>query len=286
MLFAFQFGVSSSRSFALHPLVKLDHTEHSDCHRTNETFLKFVESPYAKTISCIVTNRDYSANLGRIVTVLTRAQVDVAMYTYDNSSEWYDRNHPSWRPLVRHTMDVMPRKNKYFVCTKHLPLSTGRYSHVWFIDADLYLPNAAQIKNLLQNIYMYQAPISQPSVRNSDHRFVSWNKQCSVRSVNFVEIQTPVIRVAALEFMLSILPDYRTVDWGLDMMWCNYIRSSFNISHACIIVNSAHMSHPERKQGAKRWYSQDEGYKMIDCMRSLYAVHWIPKAMMLSCLKK
>jgi len=67
---------------------------------------------------------------------------------------------------------------------------------------------------------------------------------CDYRHTDFVELTAPLIRSDVLETILLRCQNCigRNSDWGLDMMWCNYLSETTN-SRACALVDATPVVH-------------------------------------------
>lgn len=229
------------------------------------SFADFHESPTTSLLACIVCKWKDRDTVARTVPSLLRADASVAIYTHDNSSSRYMQRY-EWMRRLAHWRDTPAFKNKLFTCLQNLPLGQGRYSHVWFLDADLLLPPHEELQRFFRDVTAYGGAITQPSVLHSDHTFVQRDRSCHARRTNFVEVQAPVIRVGALRALATILPAGNASDWGVDMMWCEYLRRAVNAT--CVIIN-ANVAHPKRT--LPRAYSLEAAHAAVHCLRRRYA---------------
>lgn len=278
--------VLSVHTVEIPPLPMINHTKAQKCQREKDQQYHFLESTTARIVTCTVAKRENAAALHSIVKTLYQSHVDIALYFFDNSTEWLKRTNNSWIKYVTYMSDVDRQRNKWLTCIKNTPLNFGFYSHLWMVDPDIIFPDSAEVQRIIRSVYTYQAPISQPTVSNSDHIFVHRSKKCTVRSTNFVEIQIPIIRVSVLPHLLPLFPDKHTLDWGIDMVWCQFVKSIFWVRDACVVINS-NFKHPKRRYTSKnRSYSISEGKATEKCMFTLFPSHWVTKQVTFSCLLK
>lgn len=252
----------------------------ADCSRASFGTFVFNESQKASYIACIACKWNDRDNVARTVPILLRADLSVAIYTYDGSSSWYMQRY-AWMRRLAQWRDTPAFKNKYSTCLQSLRLATGMYSHVWFLDADLILPPYNEMKLFFRYLKVYNAIITQPSILRSDHKFVHRNHSCNVRSTNFVEVQAPVIRVSALHALAKILPGGNVSDWGVDMLWCEYLKQALQTNKTCIVINT-NVAHPVRT--LPRMYSLQNARDTLNCLKRKYAKFYIAKQRTLSCL--
>lgn len=219
-----------------------------------------VATDVMRVVACLVAGRGDADMLQRNVPALLMANVDVAMYTYDGSARWYDSRH-AWRRKLIHGYDVAPSVNKWYTCISNLPLSTGAYSHAWFLDADVDVVSSSEVSLLMRR--GGDAAIFQPSVYGSDWAFVAPSRRCSVRVTDFVEVQAPVIHLEVLKGLMHLIPNNSTLDWGIDLIWCKYANRVLGVSRPCRIVNTD-MQHVRR--ASVRRYDVSRAKSLMNCL--------------------
>lgn len=151
-----------------------------------------------------------------------------------NKREWYTK-------LVTFQSSFKGKKspNVRAMIFSQEQLLRQRYSHLWVLDDDLELPPIDHLSYMLRAVEKYDPLIASPALPHSPHKSMHPMHGCAVRSVDFVEVQAPILQIhAAIDVYTNILNDAHPSDWGVDQVWCKYLSSRYNQT-GCIVVNSA-----------------------------------------------
>ena len=248
-----------------------------DCH-TDRAEATMAEASLFACIACVVAGRRDAPNLATTVPLLHAHAVRVALYTYDGSASWYNATQ-TWYARLCDARDVPPTRTKWPTCLHELPRTA--FSHIWFLDADVVLYPSG-LRDMLRAVRTWDLPILQPSISGSDHAFLRPSPSCDVRATNFVEVQAPLVRVSVVQMLRPLLPGRRQMDWGVDMVWCRYVRAHLRVPHACGVVNSnfRHAPSPSRR------YNVSEAVMMMNCMEDSLAAYWIQEQRDRRCLER
>eukprot|EP00397_Hematodinium_sp_SG-2012_P045086 GEMP01050518.1.p1 GENE.GEMP01050518.1~~GEMP01050518.1.p1 ORF type:complete len:346 (+),score=52.10 GEMP01050518.1:150-1187(+) len=101
-----------------------------------------------------------------------------------------------------------------------------------------------------------------------DASFVHKGKQCSIRTVNDIEVQAPMFPRKNLKLLKDLLlPENHgsdgalETDWGLDFVWCNYMKS-------CIVYETCgNPIHVDTKTLNKNKEFNEAAYRNLNSMR-------------------
>jgi len=206
-------------------------------------------------------------------------EFDVTLAHYQGSRsdwnrEWYDRN-------VHHSLTGRGYKFHFLQeAFKGDAAQFKKYEYVWALDSDVDI-SQANLQQLLEIGRETGSRVVGPTfVRNSHraaaylledgevrvesgsdisakkHQMELWklvndprslqipNAACDYRHTDFVELTAPLIRSDVLATLLLDCQDCigRNSDWGLDMMWCNYL-SEKTRSRACALIDKSPVVH-------------------------------------------
>ena len=102
------------------------------------------------------------------------------------------------------------------------------YDYVWALDEDIDLANT-DVAGLLRVADRDGASINGPAFTQPggplQFRVQMPDEDCDYRYTNFVEVIAPLIRVPALETLLTECEGciHDSTSWGLDQVWCGFL---------------------------------------------------------------
>eukprot|EP00913_Durusdinium_trenchii_P024246 g22765.t1 len=159
-----------------------------------------------------------------------------------------------------------------------------RYEFVWALDSDIDI-SKADVSNFLEMARHMNSAIIGPTFVEKEHMVIRREGHsptrhsrhhhgyqasgpnkiqepdpgCDFRHTDFVELTAPLLKSSVLK---QILVDckhciHERSDWGLDMMWCNYVSERFG--HGCPDFYAAMHAVQARY---KRYWSE---HRVLDC---------------------
>ena len=170
---------------------------------------------------------------------------------YDNDNDHF-RTNTSLR--LGHATFSIPCQKWYFLAfiNKMYRRYISKFSYVWSIDSDMQIPTPYNVHYIIQMARIYRIIITSPSLPYSDHVIMHPSRVCQVQATNFIELQAPLMRSDAFMAIYSSLTNSRhKTDWGLDEIWCGFIKARLAIPEhdiPCAVVG-AHFLHPKRTGG-------------------------------------
>ena len=123
------------------------------------------------------------------------------------------------------------------------------YSHVWLFDDDVHVgPQVFDLMSFLAIMRAHNAMVAQPRItstsnsRTSDHKHLLRLKDtCKARCTNLVEVMTPMFTRKAWDIvhegLLSQFPTLERSVWGVDELWCSYLRKVLGVGATCVTIN-------------------------------------------------
>ena len=141
---------------------------------------------------------------------------------------------------------------------KHLtPERTQHLQVVWVFDCDIAVhPSVLPLAQLASALIATRATVLQPSIQAQVHgTYHTWlrvkraHMSCLATTAQYVEMQTPLFAGDAWarfhQKVLAVIPEEGLVtsDFGLDVMWCAFLRDEFPHRPTCLVTPSATATH-------------------------------------------
>ena len=137
------------------------------------------------------------------------------------------------------------------------PARTRHLKAVWVFDCDIAVhPSVFPLGQLAGVMAATRATVLQPSIQALVHgTYHPWlrvrkaHMSCLATTAQWVEMQTPLFAGDAWarfhEKVLSIIPEkgLATSDFGLDIIWCAFLKDEFPTRPACLVTPSASATH-------------------------------------------
>lgn len=81
-------------------------------------------------------------------------------------------------------------------------------------------------------------------------RFERPDPNCDYRHTDFVELTAPILTMAALPMIFNDCSKciHDKSDWGLDMVWCNFLASEAKQASGCALIDATPVNHLNWKQ--------------------------------------
>ena len=159
-------------------------------------------------------------------------QVDAAFYS---QREWFTR----LCTLQSSAFGSNPSTIRAMLLSRREVLRS-QFSHVWILESAIELPPFDHIRYLLRSIEIHDPLVTSPSLPFSSHESMHpalQSRGCNVRSVDFVELQAPVLPLhAALDVFTHLINSSGAAGWGVDQVWCRYLSRRYP-QKGCIIVD-------------------------------------------------
>ena len=178
----------------------------------------------------IAAGRKHAAKVNVSCSIGRQAGLSLFLSIYDGSNDHYAQRYKWWNSTNTH-VSVLANTSKVQalrVFTLEHRRLVLQHRGVWAVDENMILPTLPSIVAFFRAVRALNVPIAQLPVLGSAHKAVFPKAQsCGcIHSTDFVEMMLPYFSSCALLRVFDLLrfdAQRQGLDWGVDLMWCNYL---------------------------------------------------------------
>lgn len=193
--------------------------------------------------------------------VLQNPQLHMLVNFFDatpvNPQNFLQRHAQNSSALLQLEGTAVPGMKTLFWYKYLTPARTRHLQLVWVFDCDIAVhPSVFPLSQLAGALMSTRATLLQPSIQAFVHgtyhpwlRVKKAHMSCLATTAQWVEMQTPLFAGDAWarfhEKVLAIIPEEGLVtsDFGLDIIWCAFLREEFPQRPTCLVTPSAAATH-------------------------------------------